>query len=115
MRRIQRRIRRPDRTHSSLAANRKEESCRTCREAEKAWAALDEKGITYGLVKDMDYQNIEKSNSDAAAELAKGYAQNFFQFATVTDSGSSVEEHMESFYYSYELNSIYEWLLQQSL
>lgn len=75
---------------------------------------LDNAGVTYAFLTDMDYQDIETSNADAAAVLAEGYSQNFLQFATVTDSGSSASEHMESFEYSYELNAIFEWLMQQS-
>lgn len=62
------------------------------------------------------YQDISGSNTDVASVLAKGYSQNFFQFTTVTGgSTGSVSEHMESFWYSYELNAIYEWLMQQTL
>ncbi len=76
---------------------------------------LDDAGVAYGLLTDMDYQDMEHVNEDAAAVLAEGYAQNFFQFTTVTDGGASVNEHMESFEYAYEINAIYEWLMQQSL
>ena len=78
--------------------------------------ALDKAGVSYGLLQNMDYQDISGSNTDVASVLAKGYSQNFFQFTTVTGgSTGSVSEHMESFWYSYELNAIYEWLMQQTL
>ena len=78
--------------------------------------ALDKAGVSYGLLHNMDYQDISGSNTDVASVLAKGYSQNFFQFTTVTGgSTGSVSEHMESFWYSYELNAIYEWLMQQTL
>ena len=78
--------------------------------------ALDHAGVPYGLLTDMDYQDISGANTDAAAVLSKGYSQNFFQFSTVTGgTASSVSEHMESFEYAYELNAVYEWLMQQSL
>ena len=75
---------------------------------------LDNAGAAYGLLTDMDYQDIDSSNADVAAVLAEGYSQNFLQFATVTDSGNSASQHMGSFEYSYELNAIFEWLMQQS-
>lgn len=76
--------------------------------------ALDNAGVSYAFLTDMDYQDIASSNADAAAVLAEGYSQNFLQFATVTESGNSAGEHMGSFEYSYELNAIFEWLMQQS-
>jgi len=75
---------------------------------------LDNAGVPYAFLTDMDYQDIASSNADAAAVLAEGYSQNFLQFATVTESGNSAGEHMGSFEYSYELNAIFEWLMQQS-
>lgn len=77
--------------------------------------ALDNAGVSYAFLTDMDYQDIASSNADAAAVLAEDYSQNFLQFATVTESGNSAGEHMGSFEYSYELNAIFEWLMQQSL
>lgn len=83
---------------------------------EAVMAALDEDGVSYGLLQDMDYQDLSGADTDAATLLSQGNKQNILQFATVTGgSSSSASEHMESFWYSYQLNAIYEWLMQQSL
>lgn len=75
---------------------------------EAVMEVLDDADASYGLLTDIGYQNIEKVNTDVVSVLAEGHAQNLFQITRVSESGSSLEEHMESFEYAYEINSIYE-------
>ena len=74
---------------------------------------LDENGIAYGLLTDVDHEGGERTESAVLDVLNKGHKQNFIQFTQVAD-GSPVREHMASFQFSYNVNAIYQWLTAQN-
>ena len=74
---------------------------------------LDDDGIQYGLLQDVNHEG-GKATEDAIIELLnKGYKQNFIQFRQVAD-GSPAEEHMKSFQYAYNIVAIHSWLMAQA-
>lgn len=65
----------------------------------------------YGL----DHKDTEALNTLIQTELKKNYEHFFFGYKQLTSSGNGGAEHMQSFKYAYQLESIYQWLINQSL
>ena len=76
--------------------------------------ALDEAGIEYGLLQDIDHEGGEVTEAAVSELLGQGYQQNVLQFTSVA-GGNPPQEHMQSFQYAYNIQAIFEWLLNQSL
>ena len=74
---------------------------------------LDENGIAYGLLQNVNHEDVEATENAVQDLLNKGYKQNFIQFTQVAD-GSPAGEHMASFQFSYNVNAIYQWLTAQN-
>lgn len=77
---------------------------------------LDAQGVSYGLLTNLDVSDMNGVNSQVQSLLDEGNSQNFIQFSTVAgDASGQAAEHMESFEYAYEINAVYDWLMEQSL
>ena len=76
--------------------------------------ALDEAGIKYGLLQNIDHEGGEATEASVADLLEQGYMQNILQFTSVA-GGNPAQEHMQSFQYAYNIQAIFKWLLKQSL
>ncbi len=75
--------------------------------------ALDDDGIQYGLLQDVNHESGEATEDAIRELLNKGYKQNFIQFRQVSD-GSPAGEHMKSFQYAYNIGAIHSWLMAQT-
>lgn len=74
---------------------------------------LDDEGIEYGLLADIDHNDMSAANTAIKAVLDQGYEQNFFAFKQLTANGDGVAEHMQSFKYSYQIDALFDWLMAQ--
>lgn len=76
-------------------------------------AALTEAGIEYGKRYDLDHKGGDSLEAAVWETLSQGYEQNLLGFVRLTDSGDGVAEHMQSFKYSYAVDALFDWLLDQ--
>lgn len=92
-------------------ASRKDEKAPYGQDAVEA--ALTAAGIEYGKRYDLDHKGGDDLEAAVWEALSQGHDQNLLGFVQLTGSGDGVAEHMQSFKYSYAVDALFDWLLQQ--
>lgn len=76
-------------------------------------AALIAAGKDYGKLYDLDHKGGDGLEAAVREVLAQGFEQNLLGFVQLTSSGDGVAEHMQSFKYSYAIDALFDWLMDQ--
>lgn len=76
-------------------------------------AALAAAGKDYGKLYDLDHKGGDELEAAVRQVLSRGCGQNLLGFPQLTSSGDGVAEHMQSFKYSYSIDALFDWLMDQ--
>lgn len=76
-------------------------------------AALIAAGKDYGRLYDLNHKGGGELEAAVREVLSQGYDQNLLGFVQLTASGDGVAEHMQSFKYSYAIDALFDWLMDQ--